>query len=134
MGYIRKYEATEHVMNQTPPKQPERKKFFHMLQSVKDFVSGQTDDVKQELNDIIWKLEIDGVLSMPYGEKVTNEDNLFAIRVIHAGNVRVFYAYGLNNMVYGLHGYVKKTEEIPVHERRHAIKVLKQLRQGGLVK
>ena len=112
--------------------QPRRKKFFHMLKSVRDFVQEQPDIVRQELNDIIWKLEIDGTLSMPYGEKVSGD--LFAIRVIQAGNIRVFYAYGTNDIVYGLHGYVKKTQEIPVHEKRHAIRILRQLRQGGLIK
>lgn len=49
---------------------------------------------------------------MPYGEKVSGED-LFAIRVIQAGNIRVFYVYGLNDIVYGIHAYTKKTQVIP---------------------
>ena len=121
-------------MSQARQGQSERKKYFHMLQAVKDFLSEQSEEIRQELNNIIWKLEVDGMLRMPYGEKVKGEDSLFAIRVIQAGNVRVFYAYGTDNMVYGLHGYVKKTAEIPVHEKNHAVKVLRQLKKGGLVK
>ena len=70
-----------------------RKKYFNMLQSVKDFMRDQPGDVKQELNNIIWKLEVEGTLSSPYGEKM-GDDGLFVIRVIQAGNIRVFYAYG----------------------------------------
>ena len=50
-----------------------------MLLAVKDFVRDQPGSVKQELNGIIWKLETEGALSMPYGEKLDGE-NLFAIR------------------------------------------------------
>ena len=112
---------------------PEKKKFFVMLQSVKDFMRDQPGEVKQELNGIIWKLETEGALSMPYGEKLEDE-NLFAIRVIQAANVRIFYAYGLRNFVFGLHGYVKKTQDIPAKEKDQARKALKGLIQGGYIR
>lgn len=110
-----------------------KKKHFRMMQSVKDFMCGQSGDAKQELNGIIWKLEVEGALSMPYGEKLEGE-NLFAIRVIQAANIRIFYVYGIEDVIFGIHGYVKKTQEIPESEKRQARKVLKQLIQGGLVK
>ena len=110
-----------------------KKKFFVMLQAVKDFMREQPGNVKQELNGIIWKLEIDGMLSMPYGEKLDGE-NLFAIRVMQTANIRIFYAYGVRNFVFGLHGYVKKTQEIPEKEMRQAYRVLNQLIRGGLIK
>ena len=112
---------------------PKKKKSFRMMQSVKDFMRGQSGEVKRELNGIIWKLETEGALSMPYGEKLEGE-NLFAIRVIQAGNIRVFYVYGVKDFVFGIHGYVKKTQNIPEKEMRYARKVLKQLIQGGLVR
>ena len=112
---------------------PGKKKRFHMMQSVKDFMRGQSGEVKRELNGIIWKLETEGALSMPYGEKLEGE-NLFAIRVIQAANIRVFYVYGAKDFVFGIHGYVKKTQNIPEKEMRYARKVLKQLIQGGLVR
>ena len=111
----------------------EKKKHFRLLQAVKDFLRDQPGDVKQELNSIIWKLEIDGMLTSPYGEKVSNDDRLFAIRVIQAGNIRVFYVYGIQDSVIGLHGYVKKTEEIPQHELDHARKIVSQLIAAGVV-
>lgn len=110
-----------------------KKKHFRMMPSVKDFMRGQPGDVKQELNGIIWKLEAEGALTMPYGEKLEGE-NLFAIRIMQAGNVRIFYVYGIADVVFGIHGYVKKTQHIPEREMRYARKILNQLIQKGLVK
>lgn len=36
---------------------PDKKKFFLMMQGVKDFMRSQPEEVKRELNCIIWKLE-----------------------------------------------------------------------------
>lgn len=58
---------------------------------------------------------------------------MFAIRIIQAGNIRIFYVYGLENRVYAIHGYVKKTQEIPQREMVIARKALKWLIQKGLV-
>ena len=74
---------------------------------------------------------MEGQLSMPFAEKIQKE-SLFVIRVIQFGNIRVFY--GLNDIVFGIHAYVKKMEEIPDHELDRARHVLKLLIQGGLVK
>ena len=115
------------------PQTSEKKKHFTMLKSVKAFMRRQPGAVKQELNSLIWQLETDGYLNYPYGEKIEGED-LFAIRVIQTGNVRIFYVYGINDFVIGIHGYVKKTEKIPENELREARKVLKTLIQGGYVK
>ena len=109
---------------------PPRKKHFRLLERVKDFLREQPTAVKHELNDIIWKLERDGYLNYPYGEKVEGED-LFAIRVIQSGNIRIFYVYGRYNIVYGIHGYVKKTEFIPEYEMKQARRMLKLLTQRG---
>ena len=112
---------------------PEKKKHFHMLQPVKDFMRDQTGDAKQELNGIIWKLEVEGALTMPFGEKLDGE-NLFAIRVIQAANIRVFYVYGVADLVFGIHAYTKKTQQIPDCERRKAEHMVKLLKQKGAVK
>ena len=121
------------IMKKRTPKHPAKKKHFRMMQSVRDFMRDQSGDAKQELNGIIWKLEAEGALSMPYAEKLEGED-LFAIRVIQAANIRIFYVYGIADVVFGIHGYVKTTQDIPEKEKRHARRILKQLIQGGLVK
>ncbi len=117
-----------------PESQEPKKKLFVMLQAVKDFLRPLPIEVKQELNDAIFRLERDGFLAMPYGEKITGESDLFAIRVIQTANVRVFYAYGIGDLIYGLHGYVKKTEQIPQKELKYVKKVLKQLKEIGGIK
>ena len=73
------------------------------------------------------------MLKMPYGEKISG-DNLFAIRVIQAGNIRVFYVYGTGNLIYGIHAYQKKTEQIPKCELKQANRMIKLLKQSGAIK
>lgn len=110
-----------------------KKKHFRMLQNVKDFMRDKDGDIKQELNNIIFRLETEGSLKMPYGEKLA-EKELFAIRVIQTANIRIFYVYGIEDRIFGIHGYVKKTQEIPEKEKVYALKVLRDLIKGGLVK
>ncbi len=111
-----------------------QKKIFKMLDRVKDFLREQPGEVKQELNGIVWRLERDGYLNYPYGEKIEGDDDLFAIRVIQSGNIRIFYVYGQNDYVFGIHGYVKKTEQIPARELKEARRALRELMLGGLIK
>ena len=80
---------------------------------------------------MIFQLERDGYLNYPNAEKV--EDEMFAIRVIQTGNIRIFYVYGRNDKIFGIHGYVKKTEQIPENELKQARKMLKVLIQGGFL-
>lgn len=115
-----------------PPPGPKKKKHFELLDRVKAFLRDQPGEVKQELNGLIFQLEQDGYLNYPNAEKIEGED-LFALRVIQTGNIRVFYVYGLYDVIYGIHGYVKKTEQIPENELKQARKLLRQLIQGGCV-
>jgi len=108
-----------------------KKKRYTELLRVTEFVQSQSGEVQQEYADIVDELERNGRLSMPTGEKV--DSTLFAIRIIQAGNVRVFYVYGRENNVYGLHGYVKKTQQIPPKEKKLAEKLAKLLRKEGLL-
>ena len=112
-----------------------KKKRFKMLMPVRDFMRTQSGDIKQELNNIIWRLETEGMLVMPYGEKVVgDDDDLFAIRVIKTGNIRVFYVYGPGNLIYGIHAYEKKTAQIPKSELKQADKMIKLLKLSGKLK
>ena len=113
--------------------QPEKKKTFIMFPSVKDFMREQSGDIKKELNGIVFLLERDGTLSYPYAEKIQGED-LFAIRIIQAGNIRVFYVYGTGELIYGIHAYQKKTEQIPKSELKQADRMINLLKQAGKIK
>lgn len=109
-----------------------KKKRFIELEQVKDFIAEQSITVKAEYLAIVTRLEKRGMLEMPLAEKISQK-NLFAIRVIHAGNVRVFYAYGRNDLIFGLYAYEKKTRTIPLKTMWQAEKTVKLLKQKGLV-
>lgn len=70
-------------------------------------------------------LESEGRLKMPRGEKVEGQDNMFAIRVMTRGNERFFYCYEEKDAIYVLHGYAKKTLQIPRRELVRALGVRK---------
>ncbi len=109
-----------------------RKRYVE-LSAVTEFMVRQADAVNIEYAEIVGKLEAAGMLEMPFAEKIQGK-NLFAMRVIHAGNVRIFYVYGTGDSVFGIHAYEKKTRSIPEHEMKRAVKILKAMRQEGLVK
>jgi len=88
--------------------------------------------INAEYREIVQRLELQGHLSMPFGEKLKSE-NMFSIRIIHAGNVRVFYVYGKNDLIYGIYGYVKTTRAIPIAELKQARKLARALKQMGLI-
>lgn len=73
------------------------------------------------------KLEEDGRLVSPYGEKVEGRDDLFAIRIRHGQNVMFFYCYAVGDIVWVLSGFEKKTEKTPPVEIRKALKIKKEL-------
>lgn len=106
-----------------------RKKWFVELPPVEEFTAGFSSDIRKEYDDIVDELERNGRLAYPTGEKV--DGILFAIRVIQTANIRVFYVYGANDIVYGIHGYVKKTEQIPRMEMKQAKNMVKSLRKKG---
>lgn len=115
------------------PDQEKKKKIFFEMPSVSEFISKQAEETQKEYHDIVLELETRGYLNKPTGEKLSGEENMFAIRVIQTANIRVFYSYGNENIIFGLHGYVKKTQDIPKHELRQAKRVAKALKQRGVL-
>ena len=105
---------------------PEKKKSYVEFPGVTAFMNQQPEGVRIEYDLLVEKLEAEGRLSMPEAEKITGE-NLFVIRVIRAGNVRIFYVYGTDDFIYGIHAYVKKTRQIPKQEIALARKLAKAL-------
>ena len=108
-----------------------KKKQYLEFPKLKEFLEGQSIEINAEYMRITDELEQEGKIGYPYGEKV--EKDLFAIRIISAGNVRVFYVYATHDRIYGIHGYVKKTQTIPQKEIEYARKIVRELkRQGAL--
>ena len=108
------------------------KKKYVALPQVEELIEEQSVEVQLEYDEIVEKLERQGRLQSPFGEKVNSD--LFAIRVVQAGNVRVFYVYGADDFVYGIYGYVKKTQKIPLKQMKQAERVVKKLKQRGVLK
>lgn len=109
-----------------------RKKDYVEFPGVTDFMEQQSEGVRLEYKLIVERLEAEGRLSMPEGEKIAGE-GLFVIRVIRAGNVRIFYVYGEGDYVYGIHAYVKKTRQISAQDlalARRFAKALKSKEDG----
>ena len=71
-------------------------------------------------------LAMEGFSNAPYTEKVAGYASLFAIRITHGQNARFFYCYHTGDVIYVLSGYEKKTEDIPVHEIRKALRLKKE--------
>ncbi|MCP4102964.1 MAG: hypothetical protein GY750_16330 [Lentisphaerae bacterium] len=109
-----------------------KKKNYIELQQVKAFIADVPFDVKVEYDLTVEKLEAHGRLTRPFGEKV--DGTLFAIRIIQTANIRVFYVYGYSDNIYGIHAYHKKSQKIPLKEKKQAEKKIKLLKQQGMIR
>lgn len=107
------------------------KKRYIELEQVREFKAAMPLDARAEYELIVRKLETDGYLTAPYGEKV--EKGLFAVRIMQAANERVFYVYGLGSNLYGIHAYEKKTAKIPLNELKQARRKKAMLEREGLI-
>lgn len=63
-------------------------------------------------------------LGMPHSKKVGKE--LFELRIRGKQEVRIFYAFRKNNIIL-LHGFIKKSQKIPVKEFQTALQKLSLL-------
>ena len=68
-----------------------------------------------------------GFLSAPAAEKVTGEENLFALRILTRNNYRCFYCYDDGVTIFVLSGYSKRSEQIPRREIDKANNIKKEL-------
>ena len=103
------------------------KKRTVLTKQAQEFAETMNNAAKMQFVLIRRKLEEDGRLVSPYGEKVEGRDDLFAIRIRHGQNVRFFYCYAVGDIVWVLSGFEKKTEKTPPAEIRKALKIKKEL-------
>ena len=103
------------------------KKEVIMMQGAQAFLDSLDERTQVHFVRIKKILAEEGFLYAPYGEKIGGYANLFAIRITHGQNVRFFYCYDTGDAVYVLSGYEKKTEHIPVHEIKQALRLKKEL-------
>jgi phage-related protein len=105
------------------------KKTFVAVRSVRAFIEAQPDECQAEYWTIIERLEIDGRLVEPYAKKL--DKSLFEIRLRRGRQVRVLYFYHVDDLVVGVHAFVKKTQKTPLMEMRQARAVMRQFQQGA---
>lgn len=91
-----------------------------------EFIFAQPINVIARFTELIKTLEADGRIVPPDGKKIDSE--LFEMRVKAEGNqYRAFYCYAINNVVYVLSGFVKKTQKTPLNEIKKAHRIMKGL-------
>ncbi len=88
-----------------------KKKLYTELNRVTEFFAVQNCHINNEYKVIINILEEEGRLTAPLGEKVNK--TLFAIRIIRAGNVRVFMYTEKKRMFMEFMGILRKPEKFP---------------------
>lgn len=104
------------------------KKIYVPVNKLIHFIDKQPESVKNEYLKIVDLLEKNGFLVEPYGKRL--EKDLFEIRIRHGKNIRIFYFYHVDNIVFGVHGFVKKTQQTPRHEIKTAKKIIKSIKGG----
>lgn len=102
-----------------------KKKTFVVTDTLADFIRQQTSDIRAQFRKIVAKLEEEGFLIPPYGKKLTGHENLFEIRIVSGGSVRVFYCYQESDLILGVSGFVKKSEKTPPKEIKKALKIIR---------
>jgi phage-related protein len=104
------------------------KKKYVPTKKVIKFVNEQPEGIQNGYLQIVNMLEKAGYLVEPFGKKL--EKDLFEIRVRHEQNIRIFYFYHVDDIVYGVHGFVKKTQQTPTCELKTARKIIKLIKRG----
>jgi len=82
------------------------------------FADTMNEAEAREYAHLLYDLSETGRLAYPDAEVV--EKGLFALRVRVGGNARFFYCYDDGEAVWVLNGYEKKTEKIPLREKKQA--------------
>lgn len=91
-----------------------------------EFIYAQPLPVVARFIELIKTLESDGRIVPPDGKKI--DSDLFEMRVKSVGNqYRAFYCYAIENIIYILSGFVKKTQRTPPQEIRKAHSIMKGL-------
>lgn len=104
-----------------------RKKIFIQTEELERFLNLQPVSVQQQFRMIVGCLERDGFLVLPYGKKLSGYSNLFEIRIVSGGSVRIFYCYYEAEYVVGISGFIKKTMKTPKKEIQKALRIMQRL-------
>ena len=86
---------------------------------VEEFIKSQNSSTVAKITHTIDLLEKHGpYLGMPHAKKLTGK--LYELRIRGKEEVRIIYAF-VNNRIYLLHAFKKKTQKTPVREIKIAL-------------
>ncbi len=105
-----------------------KKKRYAAVKKVREFIDQQADEVQAEYVKIVEILEAEGRLIEPFGKKIDRD--LFEIRMRRGKQVRVLYFYFSDDLVIGVHGFVKKSQKTPPNEIKQAKRVMTRIKRG----
>ena len=106
------------------------KKEFIALEEVQEFIAEMPEESQNEFFHIVSILQEEGRITPPYGKKIA--DKMFEIRVRKGKQIRIFYYYANDDIIFGVHAFYKKAQKTPLKEIRHAQSVIRGLRQQNL--
>jgi phage-related protein len=93
-----------------------------------DFILSLDEEAKLDILALLRKMEEDPFSLGSLSKKVKSVKNLFELRVRARGiTIRFFYCYKKNKIIIILHGFVKKSKQIPAKELETAIKRKKEV-------
>ena len=89
----------------------------------------ETREIREDLQDILEKLELGLSLGLPHVRPLTNiYKNLYEIRVKdRKGQFRVIYFLKKKDAIYIVHAFRKKAQKLPEKEKKLILKRLKEI-------
>ena len=103
---------------------------IEIIDKVAKILRSETREIREDLQDILEKLELGLTLGLPHVRPLTSiHSNLFEIRVKDKkGQFRVIYFVKKKDAIYILHAFRKKTQKLPEKEKKLILKRLKEIR------
>ena len=93
-----------------------------------DFILSLDEELQLDILALFRRMEVNPFSLGTLSKKIKNIRNLFELRVKGKNVIiRFFYCYRKSKIIIILHGYVKKTQSIPLKELELAVKRKKEI-------
>lgn len=96
---------------------------------VLDFVMGLSEHLQNKFQDLVIKLENGEILTLPDSRPLRNvHGHLHELRIKDdSGSYRIFYYIKIQDAIYMLHAFKKKTQKTPMKELKIAVNRIKEI-------
>ena len=95
---------------------------------IMDFILSLEEETQLDILALLKKMEDDPFTLGTMSKKIKGVKNLFELRIKGKNIIiRLFYCYKKNKIIIVLHGFIKKTQKIPLKELELAIKRKKEI-------